>query len=187
MQDLQEGTNQMNEDMEEVIERKVQERLEEQKKQIQEEVGKKIRKEQGKETKRTGKDTEQKVSRRQFLKMLGVGAGTLALTGTGLGVSWSKVTPSNQGTSDIKSKTALKGVTNGSAFKIEDTANNNDLLSVAEGGAVTVKNTSLDVAEDIQTTGGTVIWDSGNGELNSAVLPNTSINKTKSYFYGGLG
>jgi hypothetical protein len=41
--------------------------------------------------------------------MLGVGAGGLALSSSAAGLSWSKITPQSQGTSDIKSSTVADG------------------------------------------------------------------------------
>ena len=77
--------------------------------------------------------------------MLGLGAGGLALSSSGLSATWSKVTPRSQGTSDIKSETALKGLTDGNSFDIEGMSNT--LLSVNDGGPINIQNTELSIEE----------------------------------------
>lgn len=115
------------------------------------------------------------ICRRQFLKMLGVGAGSLALSSVAAGTTWAKITPRSQGVSEVKAETATKGVTGGSPFVIEDTANTNNLLSISEGGPVEILNATLNVGNDIQTTGGTTIWDSANSYMPTNQLQNDTI------------
>ncbi|MFB6100596.1 MAG: twin-arginine translocation signal domain-containing protein [Candidatus Nanohalobium sp.] len=85
----------MPERLEELVEQKVEKRLEEKLEK---------RKTSG-ETKEAEKDVEnEKVSRRSFIKMLGVGAGTLALSSSVTG-AWSLIQPANQGSSGVNAET----------------------------------------------------------------------------------
>lgn len=105
--------SQSTEDIEKLIEKKLEEKLREKKKTEEKESTRK-----------------NQVSRRKFLKMLGLGAGGLALSSSAAG-AWSLVQPAGQGTSDVEAETATQGVTNGNSFEV--TNSGNTLLSITGG------------------------------------------------------
>ncbi|MFB6100263.1 MAG: twin-arginine translocation signal domain-containing protein [Candidatus Nanohalobium sp.] len=120
--------SQSEEDIEKLIEKKLDEKLRERKTEEKAE--------------KPGEDG--KVSRRKFLKMLGLGAGGLALSSAATGVKWSVLQPQSSGTSDVEAETATQGVTNGNSFEI--TNSGNTLFSITGGtpGTATL-NTDLDL------------------------------------------
>ena len=131
------------------------------------------------------------VSRRQFLKMLGLGAGSLALSSVAAGTTWSKVTPRTQGTSDIKSEVAMKGLTgSSSSFDIDGTTKT--LFSVQDGGPVKVKNTSLKINSGLKDGSGSLMAQSvvatGQVSLSSGTaVVDTGISVTDATFTLALG
>ncbi|MFB6099950.1 MAG: twin-arginine translocation signal domain-containing protein, partial [Candidatus Nanohalobium sp.] len=96
------------EKLEQVIEEKVEERVRERLKQERRKIKKEV-KQQMKDSEKVSKPEDNKMTRRKFLKLLGVGAGGLALSSSAVGLTWSKITPQSQGVSDIKSSTVADG------------------------------------------------------------------------------
>ncbi|MFB6116546.1 MAG: twin-arginine translocation signal domain-containing protein, partial [Candidatus Nanosalina sp.] len=117
------------EEIEQIIERKVQERLDDR---VEEEVEKRMEKRAGKpeqknleEAKAEMEKTGDGISRRSFLKMLGLGAGGMALSSAAAGAGWSVFQPSTSGVSDIKSsKVADNSIT--SSKIVDGTIQRND-------------------------------------------------------------
>ena len=93
------------EDLEEVIEEKVEERVEGRLDEERERIRKQV-KQQLNSSSSISKSEDNKMSRRQFLKMLGLGAGSLAVSSMAAGTNWTKITPRSQGVSEIKAETA---------------------------------------------------------------------------------
>ncbi|MFB6100051.1 MAG: twin-arginine translocation signal domain-containing protein, partial [Candidatus Nanohalobium sp.] len=95
------------EDIEKLIERKVEEKIDKKRKEVREEVKEELGVSESGEDKQEEEETG--LSRRSFLKMLGVGAGSLALSSSAAGIEWSVLQPSSQGTSGVEAKKATMG------------------------------------------------------------------------------
>lgn len=100
--------------VEEIVERI--EKLEEENRELRQ----KLENQQNSKSRTGSQASEGDISRRKFLKMLGMGAGGLALSSSAAGLTWSKITPQSQGTSDIKSSTVEDGAITSS--KISDSS-----------------------------------------------------------------
>lgn len=121
---------------------------------IKEEVDRRVQERVKNKENKEGVNDEDEISRRSFLKKIGAGAAGLGAASLIPGAS----------AYDIRSSDGL-----------EVFDSNGKYFDVNPGGPVTVQNTALSVSKNIQTTGGTTIWDSSNSYIPTGRLQNKSL------------
>ncbi|MFB6099820.1 MAG: twin-arginine translocation signal domain-containing protein [Candidatus Nanohalobium sp.] len=113
-------SEEIDEKIEEIVERKVEEKLEKKTRdevedsvidqKIEEKIAEKVANRDKMEKQSfVEKVQNEGISRRGFLKMLGLGAGGLAASSAAAGVDWSVLRPASSGVSDVKSSTVKDG------------------------------------------------------------------------------